>query len=319
MTKFNLLYIFFAIIVFSSCEDAFNQVVEIDIPKHESKLVSYCLLDELQDTFHMDIYNSIGILEDNYDKIDNASINVTVDGNTFSPFVYDSTYYFSSFGGHWDPVKMEWVNDSLTGGAYWSPKFDLKNDKIDIEISKSGYKTIASSATIPPKPAILNVEYSETSDSIDIVTGNIIVEFDNIQSGFYYLVAIMKNSNNSTNHQFNRYNSLDIMAKDPNYHLKYLYSNLDIPSQYLTFDGQNFDTHFKASFGFNDWTISNEDDKFFIQIIAVSEDVYNFLNAIAIYSDAVDNPFAEPVVIPSNFDNGYGIFGVTRTTKVQFK
>lgn len=304
-------------ISFFGCEDAFQQVIEIDIPEHEPKLVSYCILDDIQDTFHIDVYHSAGILDDDFEKIEDAKISFSADGtNLNAAVVFDSTYYFSDWGGHWDQEKMVWVKDTLYGGAYVLPNFDIAKQIIEIEIEQGQYPKTTASSIVPPKPSITKIEYSGIVDTINETNGSVEVWFDGINPDFFYMVAITKEGlmYNDTYGE----TSLNIDSKDPRFRVHYLYANLGFPDGFLLFEGKDFEKSFTKRFGFRDWSDSHTDDKYFVKLIALSKDVYNYLNAVIVYNQADGNPFAEPVVIPTNFDNGYGIFGVTRTVKKEF-
>ncbi len=304
-------------IAFFGCEDAFQQVIEIDIPEHEEKLVTYCILDDIQDTFHIDVYHSAGILDAKFDKIEDASISFSADGvDLQNSVVFDSTYYFSDQGGHWDQELMEWIQDTSYGGSYVLPYFDIEKQNIEIKIKQGKFPDATASSVVPPRPSISKVEYSGIIDTVNETNGSVKVWFEDIKPDFFYIFAITKEGL-MYNDEFGE-TSLSIESRDPRFHMQYLYDNLGFPNQFLLFEGKDFDEKFTKRFNFRDWSQSHTDDKYFVKLITLSEDVYNYLNTIIVYDEAEGNPFAEPVVIPTNFDNGYGIFGVTRTVKKEF-
>ncbi len=69
------------------------------------------------------------------------------------------------------------------------------------------------------------------------------------------------------------------------------------------FDGQEF----QIKIDFNDWSGSRH-KKYFITLFSLGYPGYFYKQTIAAYRDAVNDPFAEPVQIYTNIENGYGIF-----------
>jgi len=53
-----------------------------------------------------------------------------------------------------------------------------------------------------------------------------------------------------------------------------------------------------------------------VQVSAVSRDKYLFSKSLKAYEDALYNPFAEPVIIHTNIENGQGIFSMENKTEI---
>jgi len=51
-----------------------------------------------------------------------------------------------------------------------------------------------------------------------------------------------------------------------------------------------------------------------VRVTSLSRDAYLYYRSLAQYREADGNPFAEPVTVHSNIENGYGIFGLGHTT-----
>ena len=71
----------------------------------------------------------------------------------------------------------------------------------------------------------------------------------------------------------------------------------------LYFDGQDY----KLALDFNDWQ-AQRGKKYYIELTTLQRTGYLYKKSIDDYSSAVNDPFAEPVQIYDNIENGYGIF-----------
>jgi len=53
----------------------------------------------------------------------------------------------------------------------------------------------------------------------------------------------------------------------------------------------------------------------FVNVLRITEDQFKFIKSYSLYSNSSDNPFAEPVNVFTNVNNGYGVFSTyTRVT-----
>ncbi len=83
-------------------------------------------------------------------------------------------------------------------------------------------------------------------------------------------------------------------------------------SQYLkddAFDGETY--HIEL--------LSNKRDttkyELKVEVNAITRDKYLFAKTLIAYTIAQDNPFAEPVIVHTNVENGQGIFSLQNTTE----
>ena len=53
-----------------------------------------------------------------------------------------------------------------------------------------------------------------------------------------------------------------------------------------------------------------------IEVIGISRDKYLFSKSLENYYDANNNPFAEPVIVHTNVENGQGIFSIENQTEI---
>ena len=68
------------------------------------------------------------------------------------------------------------------------------------------------------------------------------------------------------------------------------------------FDGQTHEIELSSNYN------APEQTSFYIQVLHVSETYYEYLKSARLHESTQSNPFAEPVSVYSNVENGYGIF-----------
>jgi len=61
---------------------------------------------------------------------------------------------------------------------------------------------------------------------------------------------------------------------------------------------------------------SFNDGDLYLEVYRISEDAYRYARSFAAYIEAGDNPFAEPVQVHGNVENGYGAFVATNLERV---
>ena len=55
-------------------------------------------------------------------------------------------------------------------------------------------------------------------------------------------------------------------------------------------------------------------DGLFISVNSYSKEYYRYDVSVATFQDSQDTPFVEPVLISTNWDNGFGVFGLINVT-----
>ena len=61
-------------IIFIGCGGKFSQVVDFELPDHESRIVSYCFIEANNTIITVDLSKSIGVLEENKSNLNQASV-----------------------------------------------------------------------------------------------------------------------------------------------------------------------------------------------------------------------------------------------------
>jgi hypothetical protein len=73
-------------------------------------------------------------------------------------------------------------------------------------------------------------------------------------------------------------------------------------------------------FRFFDYYLTDSGAEYLVvEIHSITEKMYQFMQSLKAYEDNIENPFAEPVTVVNNIENGYGIFGLSAMTQFKLK
>lgn len=274
----TLIYFSFAIVLLaSSCdEDSFSQTVDIPIPEHEP-LPALTLDLRSGDSIASTVLDlSRGIL----DEADETRGNKTVELYRNDVLIAESdpnSQSIRSFNLDLDaPLGTEVATYRLVG-------------KID------GYTDVEAIQLMPTQPDFTVVSY-DPQGSIDIDgfrTDEIIFDLvDDPDTEDYYGFRV---TNNPEDQFINDYylQSPDPLLKDA------IGYGLVLSDQ--SFNGSTYRVRIQAD-------NYNEDPRPALEVFHITEDAYRYSVSRIAYEDSVDNPFAEPVNVHNNMENGYGYF-----------
>lgn len=288
----KIIYFIFLIISIPSCQKA----IEIDRDSVTPKLVINSVLSSQNDTIFLSLTESRDLLYDknSFPSVKGAVVKIFENGNKIGELQYLNDLYFI-------PYKVK------EGSTY------------KVEASASSFKTVTAETTV--KSAIENtigtvkiLESGGLDASIKIVD---IINEDN-----FYQVSMkwMEFTDDST------------IINDPYYYQQPYYNNYSCTNDYIVeypqtdaLQGENcndyflFDdatiknsTHeFKLSTPNNNYYYSQEGykTKVILEVSSLDYNYYTYLITKSIFQFNFGNPFAEPVQVYSNIENGYGIFG----------
>jgi len=174
-----------------------------------------------------------------------------------------------------------------------------------LKIAKPGFESVKGTQSMPEVVPIIEGSFDEegtVSDEGDRVD-EIIVKFKDIENvaNYYQVRAAVRwelsNGGVVENEEYLRSN--DPAARE-------VQSGIYITD--AAFDGEEYELKLWAY----DVYITSEmiNPKLVISLVNTSRDKYFRETSIDSYQNADGNPFAEPAVIFSNIENGYGIFGL---------
>ncbi len=278
----KIFFILFLASVFS-CE----QVVEIDVPDHTPELVlsSYYTNDSL--SISADIRNSLPILSSIQTRI--------IDGATVELFE--------------DDVLIATLLQNASGESYTAELNQAlsRNKRYQIKASAPGFETIYAEQELPQEVAITAATYTPSGgrDLDGFVTDEIEITFtDPSEEENYYQVMVYHRYKMGAGQMYGAWTwSLDPIFEEG--WTAPLFRD-DV------FDGQTRTIKILA----DEADYLNYD--VIIVLSHISRSKYLLSKSLLAQSFAQDNPFAEPVIVHTNVENGQGVFSMESSSVWEF-
>ena len=295
ITKFLVLALI--LVLSSNCsEDFFDQVVEVEVPEHTPSLAVTCFIADSDSVLRVFVSNTLGILDNSsFSEIPDATVELYKDGDLLYTLPYRDENFYE-------------LQDITPLG--------ISNATYTLRVSAPGYDPVEATQQMPQPVPIQNVTFEadgaltidgDRADAIDIewndpanienyyaVTGNVSLRVDTFEFPD---------------------NNIFLESSDP------LAESVDDRSGVIvrdaTFDGRN--TEFAI------YTYNMPDYELYEEVIleitlrSISRDRYLFEKSVSAYRDSRDNPFAEPVIVHSNFTNGAGIFALDASSTYELR
>lgn len=315
---------------FVSCET----VVQIELPDEPKRIVVNALV-AADSTWLLRISSSKGPLEEEnffnrFKPIDEAQLTLKDDeGNQFE-------LKYTSF----TPDYIDCEFDNCDQYSYFaSTSKALENKAYTLEVSANGFPSVKSQFSIPERVEIDAVEFGEanqiSSDYYAYLETNGSITFnDAVNEANYYVVEAYQ----SREQYFYQYDAItgETIIADTSYYYDNVYlaspdpsvinSGIDDIDYFLLINdnlinGNEVKLNFTAELNFDyDPTGSIVAPKRVVVFLKhISEDYYNYLLTYENYIYSSDNPFAEPVQIASNVENGLGMIATYASDTVGFE
>ncbi len=277
-----LLYIIivFFMTIFYACE----QVIDIELPVHEPRIVVNGHYENGDENFFVYLTDSRPVLDSqNIEPILNAEVLLYENDILIDTMLHFGSGYYSI------PLNAPFI----VGNRY------------KVTASAIGFETVTTEQVLlaPINFSIVNYRSEGGVDLEGEVRDEIEIEFDDPvdQQNFYEVVVFRRKK-----------------AEPENYRGKYTWSL----APYME-DGWSAPI-------FNDDFINGKTERLKIltstmdtsrvtisvKLNAISKDKYLLSKSLVAYGNADGNPFAEPVIVHTNVENGYGLFGVSATNEV---
>ena len=294
------------VVLYTSCDgDRFEQVVEIEIPPHESRLVTNAIFLSTADSLSTFVSNSLSILEEeNFNDSETASIRLLKNDNELGQFTYDAV----------NGVYTNKLNNALGN--------DVATYRLELE--DGAFPKATAVQAMPVAPVIGEIEVEEEGALNDEGDKNDAIEIEIIDSGassdYYGIKAFLEGYNIIPNTTDTIWYSSSLYLNSNNPLAYYANeNNLGLIISDASFNGTTYRLN---TYTYSDLPFDQAGDFFIrIELINITEDTYLYSRSLQQYYDSVDNPFAEPVTVHSNLENGYGIFGLGNVSEksVQLK
>ena len=286
---------------FSGCDKSnFSHIAEIDLPEHTPKLSAICTIQKFNSSKRLFISHSKEVLDTTpYKFIDNAEVLLYKDDELVTEFLWyegDKHYYPSSW--------FSWILDS---------------GDFEMEISAPGFETIQATQTFPINAKILNAEYK--MDGVVDASGNVRdlleveIEDDGTEENFYSIgVSAEGMTVSGGTRRVDAYGYSDDVTMQNGWKEEFF------PDE--TFNGGKYTLRYIINVDLQSTFELNSGgtlDEFNINVLSYTKDYYDFSRSMAQERFNANIPFTEPVIVPSNWVNGFGNFSLVNVEKFKLE
>jgi len=291
----------FFLLVFS-CAEKFINDIEIEVPQEELQLVINLELsagDTIAQTF---VARTANIDEGESTFFSDAIVELYKEDDLLSLLEYDiNTNEYST--------SLE--PDLLVPGNY------------SIEVSGiDGFEDIKATQSIPPEVNVIDGTYQENGTveqyygyAYTVDEALITIDDPADQENYYHvkLFGVIEDADGI----IRSISEFFTTSLDPFAETSFYYDGILLRDD--TFNGEAYDLSvgFSNFFNYNYGYPGSDDDTTYliVELNNVSRDYYLYTKSLAAQLNAIDNPFAEPVVVHNNVENGIGIFSARNPTR----
>lgn len=295
-SKYILPLAFISIFIFHACET--TEKID-DFPLRPSQLVVNCFFSEAS-SWEFQVSKSLSVLDNAELKlINNATIKLFKDADL-----------------------IETLTEQDADGWYRSEKnLPEMGREYSIEVSSPDFSNTLLAKELTPQPVSLTNVSVVISDSLFYehtshdgrryhggrVEGNFNILFndpagiDNFYQLSIFYIDTSYNYNDSLDYDIQR-KELSISSDDSSVENEGDFSTKLLFNDYV-FDGQTY----QIKINFNEWR-ARKGRQYHFELISLNRSGYLYRKSIDDYNQARNDPFAEPVQIFCNIENGYGIF-----------
>jgi len=295
----NIFFLMLVIFTVSSCDESFNNVVEIEIPAHQPRLVSYCFMNANNRNIEVELSKSIGVLENgNESQVDGASVELLKDNEGF---IDNFTYNYDPVI---DPVRANYYC------FYEMPEALDKKASYTLKIEAPGFTGIQAVSKAPELTKLTNINYEKDgyADPEGYSSDLLEIEFKDPagEENFYLLKVFIARGLSQKSEVY--LESLDPLIKEADY----LNIAPELDGYFIYFndqegyDGQYVNLNFSAYLDI----IGDTDAKLITRLYSIPKTMYSFILNYDLYNNSDFGIFGEPIIIPSNFSNGFGLFAI---------
>jgi hypothetical protein len=275
MKKYTLIL---SILLLSACE----LIVDIDVPFESPQLTvnSFFTPDSV---WSATVALNRHILDEKpLERIDNALL-IVFDGDT--------------------PID---TLENKTDGKYRSDSGKpVAGKHYSIRCEAQGYASVTGRSVIQ-EPAIISDVIIQTTSTNFGSTSLIRIKFpDDPKVKNYYQLFVesgYERVNLETGEKKFYYNSIPLESADPDIYSQSIQIHNSFLIKDILFNGKEAELVYKSEFGLN----GNAGIRVLLR--TVSEDFYKYKSTTLVQEETADNPFAQPVNVYKNIENGFGIF-----------
>ena len=292
-----------AVLILFSCE----LVIDVETPDFDPSIVANSIIQP-DSSFRVYLSRDYYILDNQIDNYEKQGLT----GATIRLFENDQLL------GTMNEIVIETQWGETFNGYYVFDYQPKAGQTYRMEVEKSGYETVIAEQQIPQGLPDVTVAITDTTES-EWGSELYKVEMDlkDLPGDNYYEVQLYI-STWEPNYDY---------EKDSTWYRQVIYELYAYPESILVSEYQERFLFSDELFKDTDYTITFEienyfnyyyddgiseppgDSYIFYQVRNCTEAYYNYYNSAALYSWNDGNPFAEPVHVYTNIENGFGIFG----------
>ncbi len=274
-------------------EDRFTAVKNIEFPEHESVLAitSHIGLSDQFTAPQAFVGHSLGILDQqDYTIINDATVELYKDGNLF--------------------YNLEPLNNN---GSYFGPSGqDITPGTYTMKVSAPNYDPVEATQVLPSMATVLSATYEFEkvpfdfdSDLYDLMKLKIADPEDEENFYAFEMVFEIMDGNGNMREAF-PYSDSDDPLFEYGYNVEHI-----LPD--ISFNGKNYDVRLVQQ---SKWDVQQGETLIAVRVnvITLTKDYYTYEISRNLNYEAEDNPFAEPVLVHSNFEGGFGVFTLNNVT-----
>ncbi|MEO1410924.1 MAG: DUF4249 domain-containing protein [Bacteroidota bacterium] len=284
----HIVVVFIALLSLQSCEDFFATTLQADPPAHTDQMVVHSYLSAGDSSIFVAVGKSIALLENDItlDQLSDAEVEVFQGGQSLGQLVQR------------DPAVNSFYNYEL---LFDQPLRDLGTD-FELRVNHPNFPNTTARQNLPTKVPPRELKYLENAGINDFgerVAGMEVIFDDPPGERNFYEISVL--FVDTFYNEFFVYNE-GISTLDPT-----ISSGANYGS--LIFDDSNFDgKEYVLRVEFQSSGVAP--GAYLVSWNTISESQFLYSRSIQAYYSAQDSgPFAEPVSLYSNVDNGLGIFG----------
>ena len=281
-------YSILSLFLFLSCQ----KEIKIDQEKIENKLVLNSIISSQSDTVWVSLTESRDLLYDKYNfpVAKEAKIQLFEEGVLIG--------------------SLSFINDQ-----YYIAHKVINGKTYKLEASYKEFKPIIAQTTVPHPGALEN--FTAIKNENERVNASILIKDNSQEDNFYGIKMYRKEFSLDTNYQFGDYyqtynctNEFITSYPKPDVSVgntcAVVFLLKDTPFKNSTYLFKLFSESY--SYGIDD--IQTE---LVLTFNSYNYDYFQYLISKYVYNSNFGNPFAEPVQVYNNIENGYGIFGAFNT------
>lgn len=294
----------FAALIFTACdEDSFTQVVTIKIPEHEPKIAMSALWLSGDSIPFVHINESRGILEDDFpNPPSDATVKLFLNGSLLKEAEFNENGAVNIYA---NPNTYIFPQEFVTLNP--GDEYRLETSLRDLPVA-SATQIMPSVVDIDQaeyKPQSISSPDGELMDAINVTFTDPADTEDYYRIAFFRLVKRPDWSNPEDS--ITDFNMAYLDANDPTIIATggvLVFSDKSFNGKTATIQGQTY-----QSWG----SVQNSE----VHLTHITKEAYYYLKSRGAYSEARDNPFAQPVTVYTNIEDGFGVFGLGNDSKME--